>query len=336
MKTNQQQRGFSLVELVVVCVVVVAVCAVAWPGARLARSQAGLAGSLANLKKIGETASNYAADYDDQSWSFTWSPGNCPSDYPDLQYAGNAGEAVMFQAVDIVRRLSGRDDLPRVTNRYRPIFISTLVLADYLQESLPAEWMVSPGDKIRIEWQKNPDDPPDFGDQGGQEWERLFGPFGSSYGLMPAFWAPDEKVGSQQTIYQYKLNHALIFWPRDVDIGKRRMSEVLFPSHKVRVAERESYFFGVRPSYYLHPESRVPLLMADGSAAPRTTSDANASFSPIRPDDTDRVSLLDYVPHPVFEAPTFSGNRRDEDIDSKYKWTRRGLRGIDFNGQRAE
>ncbi|VAX39261.1 hypothetical protein MNBD_PLANCTO03-1423, partial [hydrothermal vent metagenome] len=243
MKTKQQPRGFSLVELVVVCIVVVAVCAVAWPGARLARSQAGLSGSLANLKKIGEVTGNYAADYEDQLWSFTWHPGYAPSEYDDLQNPAGSSTAVGYQAVDIVRRLYD-EDFPRFDDRLGTYWLSMLVLADYLDESLPLEWAVSPGDKVRLEWQLDPDNPPDLNEQGGEGWSAMFAGFGSSYELMPAFFAPDERVGNQNTISQYRASHNFTSIPGELEFGGRRVSEVLFPSQKVHMAERASFFFG--------------------------------------------------------------------------------------------
>ncbi|VAX39263.1 hypothetical protein MNBD_PLANCTO03-1424 [hydrothermal vent metagenome] len=298
------------------------------------RTSAGLAGSLANLKKIGEVTGNYAADYEDQLWSFTWHPGYAPSEYDDLQNPADSVTAVAYQAVDIVRRLY-RDDFPRFNNRFGSYWISTLVLADYLDESLPLEWVVSPGDKVRLEWQLDPDNPPDLNEQGGVGWSAMFAGFGSSYELMPAFFAPDERTDYQSTITQYKPSHNFTQVPPGLEFGGRRVSEVLFPSQKVHMAERASFFFGPTPTHYLHAEARVPVLMADGSVSPRTSADANVSFKPNNPDNPNS-SLANYVPNLIYEPPTLSGGTKDFDIETHYKWTRRGLRGIDFNGQRAE
>lgn len=335
---RRNERGFAIVDAGAAVGVLALLCALGMVAAGQGRRSAGLAGSLANLKKIGEAGACYAADFDDQLWAFTWSRDEHPTRYPDLMNPPDHANAVTYQAVDIVRRLSGDESLPRMDNIFRPPFLSTLVLADYIGESLPAEWMVSPGDTVRLYAQQHPDDPPDFsgGGQGGDAWNRLFGTYGSSYGLMPAFFAPDEKVGSQSTLYQYPAKHDLFQVPGLITFGKRRIEEVVHPSAKVHVAERESFFFGPRPAYYLHPSARVPLLMADGSAAPRTAADANQSFSPNLPDDPSRATVLDYVPNLVYEAPALSGGAKDEDLDGSYKWTRRGLRGVDFSGERAE
>ncbi len=336
MKTNQQPRGFSLVELVVVCVVVAVVCAMAWPGARLARSQAGLAGSLANLKKIGEGTGAYAADYDDQFWAFSWKGGDTSSQYEDLRLPNGDVPAHMYQSVDIARRLSGRDEIPRYDNNYKPLYLSTLVLADFLQDSLPAEWSVSPGDKARLGWAADPGNPPDLGIPEIKDFAATFGPYGSSYMLMPAFIAPDEKVGRQDTIYQYKPEHDLMWIPGWLKFGGRRVSEVLFPAQKVHMAERASFFFGPTPTHYLHAEARVPVLMVDGSATPRASADANDSFLPNQPYNLNRTSVTNYKPNLIYEPPTLSGDATDNNVETHYKWTRRGLRGVDFNGQRVE
>ncbi|MCC7387945.1 MAG: hypothetical protein IT431_04165 [Phycisphaerales bacterium] len=304
-------------------------------GAGQSRKSAGLAGSLANLKRIGEVGANYAADYEDFIWAFSWQAGDTSSQYQDLRDPYNAMAATAYQATDILRRLYD-ESVDSYSDRYGPYWISTLVLADYLGESLPMEWVVSPGDEVRLEWQADPDNPPDLDDQGGTAWARVFCGFGSSYEYMPAFFAPDERANSQNTLAQYAGQHSITTVPNVMVNGSRRVSEISFPGHKVQMAERASFFFGPKPVFYMLPQARVPVLMADGSASPRTTGEANSSFHPNGADDPDRVSITDYLPNPIFEVPTLSGTPRDNDIETHYKWTRRGLRGIDFAGERAE
>ena len=240
----------------------------------------------------------------------------------------------MFQSVDIVRRLTGRDDHPRYDDSFGPLYLGPLVLADYLQDSLPAEWMVSPGDTVRRQWAADPDHAPDFGDS--KAYAATFGPFGSSYIHMPAFIAPDQKIGTRQTIYQYSPTHYLM-WIPPMQFGGRRSAEVYFPAQKVMMAERESFYFGPRPVYYLHPTARVPVLMVDGAASPRSTADSNASWWPNVPNNSQLSTRLTYRPRPPFEAPAVDETAVvDEDLESAYKWTRGGLSGIDFAGEREE
>mgnify|MGYP000595572059 CR=1 FL=1 len=198
------------------------------------------------------------------------------------------------------------------------------------------EWVVSPGDKVRLDWQADPDNPTDIGEQGGFGWAYAFCGFGSSYELMPAYFAPDERTQQGWTLTQYRTSHKLTNVPNDFDFANRRHDEVLFPGQKVHMAERASYFFGPTPAFYLHSVARVPVLMADGAAAARTTGDANASFFPDNADNQNAESRTAYVPELRFEVPTLSGGTADSNIDTFYKWTRRGLRGVDFSGERAE
>lgn len=332
---GRRRGGFTAVEMVVVCVVVALVCCLAAAAGQHARKRAGLAASLANLKKIGEVTGNYAADFDGQWWSLNWTPDTASSLYDDLQDPATVADASAFQTTDILRRLFD-EEAPRFTNRFGVYWTSTLVLADYLGESLPMEWVVSPGDKVRLEWQTDPDNPPNIGEQGGYGWQYAFCGFGSSYELMPAFFAPDEATRESATVTQYLLNHNFSQVPNQFDFAGRRHDEVLFPGQKVHMAERASYFFGPTPAFYLHAVARVPVLMADGAAAARTTGDANASFYPANPDNQNARSRTAYYPNTLFEVPTLGGSVYDSNIDTYYKWTRRGLRGIDFSGERAE
>ena len=268
MSSARRQHGFTLVELVATAAVIAVVCFVAMPGMTQARKSAGLAGSLANLKKIGETTGMYAADFDDQLWSFTWSHDITPSQYDDLQDPGDEIEAIGYQATDIARRRFD-ESIPALTDRFAAPWLSTLVLVDYLDEPLPAEWVVSPGDAVRLGWQADPFNPADLNESGGEAWNRLFCPFGSSYMLMPSYVAPDQKVGTRQTMFQ-SISYHDGYWIPPFNFGGRRVAEIVYPSQKVHMAERASYFFGPRPVYFLHQQARVPVLMADGAASPRS------------------------------------------------------------------
>lgn len=337
-RPGRVRRAFALAEGGVLAGVVgLLVCVVA-VGAGQERRSAGLAGSLANLRRIGESTGSYAADFDDQFWTFTWSVQDNDSNYFDLQNPEHHIDAIAYQAVDIVRRRSRKDVPGPNGSRFVPPWLSTLVLVDYLDEAVPAEWAVSPGDEMRLAWQRDPRHPPVLGEQGGTAWDAIYGPFGSSYTLMPAFFAPDERIGDgPRTIEQYKPNHALYWIRHHITYGKRRTAEVSFPAQKAHMAERASFFFGPRPEFWLHREARVLVLMADGSASPRTTAESNASFFPNAPDDTARVTLLDYAPNTIYEIPSRAGDgEKDLDIEGAYKWTRHGLQGVDFAGERAD
>jgi len=327
--------GFALVEASAIIALGAAACCLGAVAARQNHLNGGLAGSIANLKKIGEATGSYAADFDDQLWSFTWGVGEDQSRFEDLWNPSTPALAIAYQATDIVRRRFD-ESIPRLEDRLAAPFLSTLVLVDYLDESLPAEWAVSPGDAIRLEWQADPHNPPELNEQGGAAWDAIYGPFGSSYQLMPAFVGADQRDGNNEVLRQYAPHHDLYLVPPSVVFGGRRVGEIGFPAGKVHMAERASYFFGPRPVYFLHQEARVPVLMADGSVSPRTSRDANLSFNPNYPDSPYYVSVADYSPNTMHEPPTLGGGPRDPSLETHYKWTRRGLRGVDFNGERAE
>lgn len=311
-------RGFALVELAVVALALALAAAVIAVGGRQNRLGSGLAGSMANLKRFGEVTGNYAADYEDRFWAFSWKRGDALSQYGDLNFTPDDLQASANQAVDILRRRFD-ESVPRFSNWVANVRTGTLVLADYLDESLPMEWTASPGHRVLLEWQHDPY-------AAGNTWDTRRRAFASSYELPTAFFSPDE----YPTITQGST-HSSYYVPPGVELGGRRVNEVDFPSRKAHLSDTASWFFGARPAWYLEPEARVPALSVDGSAAVRRTADANAAGDPINAWRGDY--FINYLPQ-EWEVPAMHPS--GDVVSGKYRWTRRGLRGIDFDGERVE
>jgi hypothetical protein len=70
------------------------------------------------------------------------------------------------------------------------------------------------------------------------------------------------------------------------------------------------------------------LLFFDGSVSIRLTSDGNPGWRP--PTPTFPCMAYNYTPF-AYEYPTTSGNATDF-VKGYYRWTRGGLRGIDYGG----
>jgi hypothetical protein len=314
-------RGFAFVELIIVGVVLAVVASLVAVGGRQNRLAGGLTGSMANLKRFGEVTGNYAADCEDRFWTFSWRAGDSFSQYNDLNNAGSDFQAGANQAVDIFRRRFD-PDFERINNWLAHILYSSLPLVDYLDEPLPAEWFASPGDRRLLEIQS---DPYSLG-----RWAEVRWAFGSSYALPTAFISPDE----YPTIFQSGSYNS--YWvPPEMELGGRTVTDVTFPSNKAHLSETASWFCGPQPAWYLETEARVPVLTVDGSVAVRRTADANAAWNPDDPSRDDYIIRYN-PPSRNWWEPRPLDSRGYSDVSGKYRWTRHGLAGVDFDGERVE
>lgn len=336
-------RAFALPELlgvVFILTVVVAALAVLIPDSR---QKSRLGGSLTNLQRLGAGFADYAIDREDAVATFTWRAGPArvcgdgfefPASTTDLQAAANQG-------VCILRTLGQRPDINPFGGWVPHISYNLLPLMEYLNEPLPSTLIVSPGDRLRLQWQQaarlDPNDPE------GAQWflpcsglsapvtnstRRL--PFSSSYEVQPSFFSPDLGTPSVPTISQNAMGHR--WYNIDTSatpLGRRRVSEVVFPSQKALVYETNQRFFGSRQPFFMYPSARIPILLADGSASVKSMSVANDGWDP-------RIggaapTRVNYVPETLWESPTENG-AAGELVNGTIRWTQRGLQGRDFGG----
>jgi hypothetical protein len=217
------------------------------------------------------------------------------------------------------------------------LFYGHLVLADYLQQALPAPGYVSPGDHNRLAWQRNPatlfcqlTNRPNVGSCGPNEarW-----PYSSSYEQGIAFWCPDGTYtgpnGTVNTVSQAST-HFQFTVPSGVPFGRRLLSEVTYPSQKAMVWEQVQRFYGKRELFFAYAEARVPVMFVDGSVSVRNTQDCNNGFNPNTP-SSPSVTNFAYTPDPNWEPPTANG-APSENVIGHMRWTRTGIRGRDFGG----
>lgn len=310
-------RGFVLAEALAtigLLVVLVALLAVATSDTRR-RSQ--LAGTVGNLRQIGAGHAAFASDNDNKVCTFQ----------------SATLEAAQVEAVEILRRLSGRPNLPPITSWVPHILYSHLVLQDYLGQPIPSKLFTSPGDTTRLAWQRDPLNIDNLPNRplGGSPSTNYRWPYSSSYELGPAFYAPDRSVGQQQTISQ-STGHNLYIVPPGVVFGNRRFSEVSFPANKAFMWESHQRFFGPRQPYFGLPEARVPMLMADLSVGVRCTQDSNRGFQPNSPQSLS-PTIYTYQPDTGWEPPVMANPPGSGDVvQGVYRWTRAGLPGRDFGG----
>jgi hypothetical protein len=329
---SRHRRAFALPELVATIAIVVVVCSLLIVLAPRSRQMAWQAGSIANLHEFATVTASYAADNTDQFWSYSWRVGvPTPSQYPDLhQPPPDAFAAASAQAVDIIRRRA-RADLPMINLWVPTVYFHHLPLADYLNTSLPMRFAVSPGDRNRVLWSEDPEGFDDgvylpnqpYGDPLQWRW-----PYASSYRVPPAFFSPDAVTNTTGTIigaadWDHYTTAGLPF-----NFGGRRVSEVNFPSQKVHVFDRAQWQGAKTPVFFAYSFARVPLLLVDGSAHVRTTSQANPGFQPQNPRSPFPSSWV-YSPA-SWDPPTLAG--APSNPIGSYYWTRGGIQGRDFEG----
>ncbi len=323
-------RAFTLIELLVVIAIIALLIGILLPTLGQARKAARLAVCGANLAQLYVAHSGYWTEFRDRMASYTWQPNKFyPEADPDLQTGSTWMHAAANQAVHIVRRRGGYTaaQFPAFSDRLPHRHYSHLIVNDYLSQRLPEVSMACPEDRILRNWQKDPLNlsdprPLDANTPFGRLWA-----YSSSYQIIPAAWSEDQGAG--QTVWQTNYDHN-IFWLAG-NWGRRKASQVWYPANKVGVFEFISRH-GKKPLYHAYPEAVVPLMMWDGAVGARRTGDANLGFNPTTPNSANPTQYV-YAPYILgFEPPTASGAATDP-VKGYYRWTRGGLRGVDFGGR---
>ncbi len=323
-----RQRGFTLIELLVVIAIIALLISILLPALGGARRNARRARCEANLQQSGVAYATYSGDFKDRIATFSWEPGKAYSQYSDLNSSATSVVAAANQALDIIRRRTGRTDLTPFADRMPHRHYNHLVLNDYLTERLPERSMACPEDLPLLSWQKDPVNlfdpkPKDFNTPFGKIWA-----YSSSYHVAPVAYLPDRFP----TYWQYESDHNLFYVPtQKVTLRPRGMWEVSYPGQKVHTFEFIARH-QAKPAYHGHPDAQVPMTFFDGHAATKLTKDANKGWTPVSPDQ-DIASEYSYVPSILgFEPPTLSGTISDS-VTGYFRWTRGGLHGIDYGGK---
>jgi len=151
----------------------------------------------------------------------------------------------------------------------------------------------------------------------------------STYRLVPAAYSPGRGTSGLRTIEQGTF-HREVLTPSNTPLGGRRAASVTFPSGKVLLTDVYDRHSGSRDRYFLWDNASQPLGFFDGSVRSKASAEANVGFRPNDPTNALPTDVV-YRPDTRFEPPAPNGESEIV-LPGRYRWTRGGLRGLDFGG----
>jgi len=269
-------RAFTLIELLVVISIIALLVGILLPALGEARRTARLSQDSSNLKQLGTAGVNYATDFEDLLFGYTWKAGvrNQGQEGPIVGgQNGNDVETAAAQAVEIIRRRAGRLDLTiQEVGAWIPhVLYSHLVLLDYIGSRMPEPIVASPADRVRLNWQQ---DPIAAGRDIGT-WRRSRRstlPYSSSYQMPSCYYAPDREIQSPSPNYVRQADsHGTYFaFGR---LGGQRLAQVRFPAQKVWLHDTQQRFFGRVNAPMWWRNARVNTIMNDTSVRIMSTAE---------------------------------------------------------------
>src|SRR5213075_1240769 len=82
-------RGFTLIELLIVIAIIALLIGILLPALGKSRKAARITVCESNMRQHGISLANYATDWKNLIGTFSWKPGTSPSQWSDLNGAGN-------------------------------------------------------------------------------------------------------------------------------------------------------------------------------------------------------------------------------------------------------
>lgn len=338
MKTVSRIRnGFTLIELLVVIAIIALLIGILLPALGEARKTARTAISGSNLRQLATAMNSYASDFKDRIPGFNWKANDKVSEFPDLNIHTTDVEAAADQAIDIIRRRTGRDasSLPPIASWIPHILYSHLPVLDYLASRLPEKIVACPEDRNRQNWQKDPENNFDKGlwlpqqppGTGAVTPDQRRWPYSSSY--RPTISTFDNSsVPNRITQAAYNSYNT----PNAASLGGTKLATVSAPSSKAYMYEGWQWHGARNNPFYATPWAKVEMVMFDGSVGYyKNATQVNKGWLPNNP-ASPSAQAFTYAPM-VYDPPiTNSEGKTADDCFGYVQYTRGGLGGIDVGG----